>query len=163
MNTVEQKAYGANINQEVKIFNRPLEEVDICADRIESILKTISKLDLSKPPTSRLTPPDIEKKNSVNSISPANAQEIEKTYALWDDIQAAIASDAEGTIADNYTKSAYILNLSYLSDFEGKFPKFRQHVIKIYCQTTGADMDDALLLIHLIHYMYLSCQIGIKP
>ncbi len=163
MSTVDQKAIGSHINQEVKIFNRPLEEVDICADRIESILKTISNLDLKRPPDPDLVPPDIDKKNLVNSISRANAIEIEKTYALWDDIQAAVASDAEGVIADNYTKSAYILNLTYLAEFEGQFPKFRQHVLKLYCQTTGAEVEDACLLIHLIHYMYLSCQIGIKP
>jgi hypothetical protein len=160
---ISQKAYGSHNNQITQIFNRPLDPVDICADKIGSILRMIADVDFSQPPSVRLTPPDINLKNIRNLIDEANAIEIEKTYALWDEITSSITVDASGSIASDYTKAAFILNQLYLAKFQNNFPDFKLHASSIYFQSVSASSDDIYLLIHLIHYMYLSCQVGIKP
>lgn len=158
-----QKAYGAGNHQTTQIFNRPLDPVDICADKISSLLSTIAKIDFLQPPTAKLIPPKIEEKNLKNKIDEANALEIEATYALWDEISLAISADATGVIASNYGKAAFILNQVYLAKFQQDFPSFKLYALTVYCQSANAGSDDAYLLIHLMHYMYLSCQVGVKP
>lgn len=159
---VRQTVVGSGNTQTTKIFNRPFEIVDICADKLESLIVKISQIDFSQSPSSRLTPPNIPKKNELNCIDAANSMEIEKTYAVWDDLTLAISVDASGRLADEYRKSTFILNTLYLAKFQKDFPSFKLHVITLYCQTTDSSADEAFLLIHLLHYMYLSCQIGIK-
>jgi hypothetical protein len=159
---VRQTAMGTGNTQITKIFNRPLEVVDICADKLGSLISKISSIDFDKSPLGRLTPPNIPKKNELNCIDAANSEEIEKTYAVWDDLTVAISVDASGKLAAEYVKATFILNTLYLVKFQKDFPAFKLHVITIYCATTDSSSDEAFLLIHLLHYMYLSCQIGIK-
>lgn len=163
MTPIKQTAFGNHNSQVTKVFNRPLDPVDICAKDISQILKKIAHIDFLALPSSRLTPPNILKKNTKNAIDLANSGEIEKTYALWDEITESISSDATGIAASNYTKASYILNQLYLAKFQGDFPSFKIHALSIYCENTGAEVDEAHVLIHLIHYMYLSCQIGLTP
>lgn len=163
MMKINQTALGSNNSQTTQIFNRPLDTVDICADKIQAILRTIAAVDFSQPPPTRLTPPDIVLKNIKNKIDEANAIEIDKTYALWDEITSAISADASGTISDDYRKAAFVLHQSYLAKFQHDFPGFKLHVLTTYHQNAAASLDEAYLLIHLLHYMYLSCQVGIKP
>ena len=163
MTGVKQTAIGSYNSQVTKVFNRPFDPVDICASNISQILKKIAHLDFLTVSDSRLRPPNISAKNQVNAIDTANSLQIEQSYALWDEITDSIRSDAEGGIASDYTKAAYILNQLYLARFQGDFPGFKLHAIGIYCENTGADLDEAHVLIHLMHYMYLSCHIGLTP
>lgn len=160
--SIDQTANGSNNIQSVKIFNRPLEIIDVCSEKIGTILETISNIDFFAYSTT-LVPPEINLKNIVNKIDQENAIEIELTYALWNDITEAIRLDSSGLIAKNYHKSAFLLNQLYLAKFKFDFPGFKLHAVSIYCQNTGTEADDAYLLIHLLHYMYLSCQVGLKP
>jgi len=160
---IKQTALGSHNSQTTNIFNRPLDPVDICADKIGIVLAKIAHIDFSQVPSNRLVPPDIETKNSTNNIDSANSIEIDKTYALWDEISSAISDDASGATARDYAKAAYLLNQLYLAKFQKDFPTFKLHAISIYCQSSNASSDEAYLLVHLIHYMYLSCQVGIKP
>lgn len=160
---IKQTAIGNHNNQITKIFNRPLDPVDICANKISQILAKIAHIDFLTLPPSRLKPPNISEKNAKNAIDTANSIQIEKTYALWDEITESIGSDATGATASDYTKASYILNQFYLAKFQRDFPGFKLHALSTYCENTGADLDDAHVLVHLIHYMYLSCQIGLNP
>lgn len=163
MNSIKQITFGNNNRQETKVFNRPFDPVDICAGKISKILTQISHIDFFTPPPSRLIPPDISAKNIKNAINNGNAIEIEQTYALWDEITESIRSDASESTALDYKKASYILNQLYLAKFQQDFPSFKLHAVGTYCENTGAELDDAYVLIHLIHYMYLSCQIGLIP
>ena len=160
---VRQTVVGSGNTQITKIFNRPLETVDICADKLESLISKISTINFDQLPSPRLIPPDIPNKNLLNCVDTANSSEIEKTYAVWDDITLAISVDASGRLATEYVRAAFILNTLYLAKFQKDFPGFKLHIITIYCATTDSSSDEAFMLIHLLHYMYLSCQIGIKP
>ncbi|SFH61908.1 hypothetical protein SAMN05216299_1393 [Nitrosospira sp. Nsp14] len=163
MRAIKQTAIGSHNHQETKIFNRPFDLVDICADKIGTILSTIARINFFQEPELRLVPPHMCAKNSLNHIDDANSIEIDKTYALWDEITSAISADASGAIAKDYQKAAYILNQLYLANFQRNFSGFKLHALGIYCQSVGGSLDEAHLLVHLIHFMYLSCQIGIKP
>ena len=163
MSSIKQTALGNNNNQVTKVFNRPFDPVDICANKISNILEKITHIDFLALPPSRLTPPNISEKNTKNAIDAANSSQIEQTYAIWDEITESIRSDATGATAADYTKAAYILNQLYLARFQKDFPGFKIHAVGTYCENTGAGLDDAHVLIHLIHYMYLSCQIGLTP
>lgn len=163
MNSIKQTAIGSNNNQVTKVFNRPFDPVDICAGNISQILAKIAHIDFITFSPCRLRPPDISAKNAMNAIDAANSTQIEQTYALWDEITKSISSDATGTTASDYTKASYILNQLYLAKFQQDFPCFKMHAVGTYCENTGAGLDDAHTLIHLIHYMYLSCQIGRVP
>lgn len=160
---IKQTAIGSHNNQITKVFNRPFDPVDICASNISQILKKIAHIDFLAPLPSRLSPPDISAKNAKNAIDAANSTQIEKTYALWDEITESIRSDATGATASDYAKASYILNQFYLAKFQQDFPGFKLHAVGTYCENTGAGLDDAHVLVHLIHYMYLSCQIGLVP
>lgn len=163
MRPIKQTAIGSHNNQVTKIFNRPFDPVDICADNISQILEKIAHIDFLAPPPSRLRPPNILAKNAKNAIDAANSMQIEQTYALWDEITDSIRSDSTGITASDYTKASYLLNQLYLAKFQQNFPDFKLHAVGTYCENTGASLDDAHVLIHLIHYMYLSCQIGLLP
>jgi hypothetical protein len=163
MTDVTQTIRGDHNVQATQIFNRPLDPVDICADKISTMLRRIADIDFNQVPVSPLRPPDIDLKNIKNTIDTANAIEIEKTYACWDEITNAIRGDASGTMATDYNKAAFLLNQLYLAKFQQDFPGFKINALGVYCQNTSAGADDAYLLVHLIHYMYLSCQIGIVP
>lgn len=163
MSQVNQTAIGSHNAQVTKIFNRPFDPVDICASTISQILKKIAHIDFMTASGGRLRPPDISAKNQLNAIDAANSIQIEQTYALWDEITESIRSDAGGGTASDYFTAAYILNNLYLAKFQKNFPGFKIHAIGIYCENTGASADEAYVLIHLMHYMYLSCQIGLTP
>lgn len=163
MSQIKQTAFGNNNSQLTKVFNRPFDPIDICAINISQILKKVAHIDFLTASTSRLRPPDIAAKNVLNAIDAANSIQIEQTYALWDEITQSIGSDAAGDTATDYARAAYILNQLYLAKFQKDFPNFKLHAIGIYCENTGAGVDEAHVLIHLVHYMYLSCQIGIMP
>ena len=163
MTPIKQTAIGSHNNQVTNVFNRPFDPVDICANNIAQILAKIAHIDFLALPSSRLRPPNISAKNAKNAIDAANSIQIEQTYALWDEINESISSDTTGTIASDYTKASYILNQLYLAKFQQDFPSFKLHAVGTYCENTGADLDDAHDLIHLIHYMYLSCQVGLVP
>lgn len=160
---VRQTAIGTNIDQSTHIYNRPLDLVDICADKIEALLDKISHINFFVDNNSRLRPPDIDTKNELNGLGAAEVYVVEGTYAVWDDITTAIRADASGKLANEYNKASYILNQLYLASFLKSFAEFKVHVVGIYCQANGGTSDEAFLLIHLLHYMYLSCQVGIKP
>lgn len=96
MNNVNQKIKGSNNQQTVQIFNRPIDVVDICADKIKTILENISSIDFLASGNQKLIPPNIPKKNLINNIDNANSLEIEKTYARWDEITETISSDVSG-------------------------------------------------------------------
>ena len=87
--SINQTAIGSNNTQTTKIFNRPLDPVDICADKIGIVLATIANIDFFQSPKNRLVPPDINQKNNANNVDNANSVEIDKTYALWDEIVVA--------------------------------------------------------------------------
>jgi hypothetical protein len=163
MMPIKQTAIGSNNNLVTKIFNRPFDPVDICANNISQILAKIAHIDFLALPPSRLRPPHISAKNAKNAIDAANLTQIEQTYALWDEITESIRSDTTETTVSDYTKASYILNQLYLAKFQQDFPSFKLHAVCTYCENTGAALDDAHVLIHLIHYMYLSCQIGLVP
>ena len=165
MTPIKQTAIGSHNSQVTNIFNRhrPIDTVEICADNISKILAKIAHLDFLSISTSRLRPPDILAKNQENAIDAANAIQIEQTYALWDEITESIRSDASGTAAADYAKAAYLLNQLYLAKFQKDFPSFKLHAVSIYCEKTGASVDEAHVLHHLMNYMYLSCQIGLVP
>lgn len=163
MTQVKQTAIGSHNVQETKVFNRPFDPVDICSNNISQILRKVAHIDFLAASASRLRPPDISTKNKLNAVDAANSVQIEQTYALWDEITESIRSDATGGIAQDYAKAAYILNQLYIAKFQKDFPNFKLHAIGVYCENTGAGADDAHVLIHLVHYMYLSCQIGIAP
>lgn len=163
MRPISQTAFGSHNNQVTKVFNRPFDPVDICADKISQILEKIAHIDFLEPPASRLRPPNISAKNAENAIDAANSIPIEQTYALWDEITNSISADSTGTTASDYGKASYLLNQLYLAKFQKDFPGFKLHAVGTYCESTGARLDDAHVLIHLIHYMYLSCQIGLRP
>lgn len=163
MNQIKQTVYGNNNSQVTKIFDRPFDPVDICAHKIGEVLATIAHIDFLQPQPPRLLPPDIDAKNIANAIDSANAIEIEQTYALWDEITEAISADDTGGVENDYLKSAYILNQLYLAKFIKDFPGFKIHTIGVYCQSVGASLDEVHTLVHLIHYMYLSCQVGLRP
>ncbi|NMG28442.1 hypothetical protein [Aromatoleum evansii] len=160
---IKQTAIGSHNSQVTKVFNRPFDPVDICASNISQILKKIAHLDFLTTSAGRLRPPNISAKNEINAIDAANSIQIEETYSLWDEITDSIRSDAEGGIASDYAKAAYILNQLYLAKFQKDFPGFKIHAIGIYCENTGANLDEAHVLVHLMHYMYLSCQLGLTP
>lgn len=163
MMSIKQTAIGSHNNQVTKIFNRPFDPVDICARNISQILANIAHIDFLALSPSPLRPPNISAKNTINAIDAANSTQIEQTYALWDEITRSISSDATGATATDYKKASYILNQLYLAKFQQDFPNFKLHAVGTYCENTGADLDDAHVLVHLIHYMYLSCQIGLVP
>ena len=163
MTAIRQTAYGSNNNQLTNIFNRPLDPVDICADKIGLVLANISHIDFLQNPETCLAPPHIEIKNALNNIDEANSAQIEQTYALWDEITLGISSDASGTVAKDYSKAAFILNQLYLAKFQKNFPFFKIHAVSVYCEKRSASLDEAHLFMHLVHYMYLSCQVGLKP
>jgi hypothetical protein len=163
MTQVKQTAIGSHNLQVTKVFNRPFDPVDICANNISQILKKVAHIDFLTVSASRLRPPDIATKNQLNAIDAANSVQIEQTYALWDEITESIRSDAAGGTASDYARAAYILNQLYLAKFQKDFPSFKLHAIAVYCENTGAGADEAHVLIHLVHYMYLSCQIGLTP
>ena len=163
MTSIKQTALGSNNNQITNIFNRPFDLVDICANNISQILTKITHINFLAVPHSRLIPPNIADKNTTNAIDAANSTQIEQTYALWDEITESITSDTTGATASDYEKASYLLNQLYLAKFQRDFPKFKLHAVVIYCENTGTGLDDAHVLIHLIHYMYLSCQIGLIP
>jgi len=163
MTPIKQTAIGSHNNQVTNVFNRPFDTVDICANNISKILEKIGHIDFLEPPPSRLTPPNISAKNTKNAIDAANSIQIEQTYALWDEITDSISSDSTGATASDYKKASYLLNQLYLAKFQQDIPGFKLHAVGTYCEKTGASLDDAHVLIHLIHYMYLSCQIGLLP
>lgn len=163
MRPIKQTAIGTGNTQVTKVFNRPFDPVDICASNISQILGRIAHLDFLSISSSRLRPPDILAKNVINSVDAANSIQIEQTYALWDEITESIGSDATGATAADYTKASYILNQLYLAKFQKDFPGFKIHALGIYCENTGAELDEAHVLVHLMNYMYLSCQIGLVP
>lgn len=163
MKEINQEINGSNNQQTVQIFNRPIDIVDICADKIKSILDNISSIDFIAIGDQKLTPPNIPEKNILNNINKANSMQIEKTYARWSEITETISSDASGDLERIYHMSAFILNQSYLSLDNYDFPKFKINAIKIYCQNTNASTDEAFVFTHLLHYMYLNCQLGITP
>lgn len=158
---VRQTAWGSGNTQITKIFNRGIDVVDICSDKIRILIEKIVHVDFQVEPESRLIPPDIVRKNILNCIDSANSLEIDQTYAVWDDISLAVSIDATGKLANEYKTATMLLNTLYLAKFQKDFPLFKLHVISIYCETTDGGADDAYLLVHLLHYMYLSCQIGI--
>lgn len=163
MRPIKQTAIGTGNTQVTKVFNRPFDPVDICARNISHILARIGHLDFLTVSASRLRPPDILTKNAINSVDAANSIQIEHTYALWDEITESIGSDASGTTAADYAKASYVLNQLYLAKFQKDFPGFKIHALGIYCENTGAELDEAHILVHLMSYMYLSCQIGLVP
>jgi RNA-binding protein YlmH len=85
------------------------------------------------------------------------------TRSVWDEITESIGSDAAGVTAVDYAKASYVLNQLYLAKFQRNFPEFKIHALGIYCENTGAELDEAHVLVHLMNYMYLSCQIGLVP
>lgn len=163
MTAINQRAFGSHNNQTVQVFNRPLDIVDICADKIGPILARINSADFVDPPEPPLIPPDIARKHAKNKIDEANAEDIERTYAIWSEIRGAIGADASGELADNYKKATFLLNQLYLAKFQCKLPEFKIHVVSVYCQSTGANSDDAYIFVHLLNYMYLNCHVGISP
>jgi len=163
MTLIRQTAFGSGNNQVTKIFNRPFDPVDICASNISHILERIAHLDFLSISASRVRPPNILAKNALNAIDAANSIQIEQTYALWDEITESIRSDASGKIALDYAKASYVLNQLYLAKFQKDFPGFKLHALGIYCENKGAELDEAHVLVHLMNYMYLSCQIGLVP
>lgn len=163
MTPIKQTAIGSHNTQVTKVFNRPFDPVDVCASNIAQILAKIAHLDFLTVSAGRLRPPDMVAKNHENAIDAANSIQVEQTYALWDEITESIRSDAAGTTASDYAKAAYILNQLYLAKFQKDFPGFKLHAVGIYCESTGANLDEAHVLVHLMHYMYLSCQIGLVP
>ncbi|MCL6263275.1 hypothetical protein [Craterilacuibacter sp. RT1T] len=163
MNSVKQTAIGNNNNQVTNIYIRPLDTVDICADKISLILGKIAHIDFFSPPPSQLIPPKIADKNTKNAIDAANSIEIEQTYALWNEITDSIRLDATGVTESYYRISAFLLNQLYVANFQLNFPGFKIHALGVYCQHAEDSIDDAHVFIHLIHYMYLSCQIGLTP
>jgi hypothetical protein len=163
MSLIKQTAIGTGNTQVTKVFNRPFDPVDICATNISQVLGRIAHLDFLSVSASRLKPPDILTKNAINSIDAANSIQIEQTYALWDEITESIGSDATGATAADYTKASYVLNQLYLAKFQKDFPGFKIHALGIYCENRGAEVDEAHVLLHLMNYMYLSCQIGLVP
>lgn len=160
---VSQKISGIGNQQTTQIFNRPMDMVDICADKIGAVLKKISDIDFSQAVQPELTPPQIDLKNKKNNIDAAISSDIEVTYALWDEITRTIGLDSTGGVAQDYARSAFILNQIYMARFRNDFPSFKVHAVTIYSQHANATADEAFLLIHLIHYMYLSCQVGVRP
>ena len=163
MSSIKQTAIGSHNNQVTNIFNRPFDPVEICARNISHILGRIAHLDFLNVAGSRLRPPNILTKNAINSVDVANSIQIEQTYALWNEITDSIRSDASGETAADYQKASYVLNQLYLAKFQKDFPGFKLHALGIYCESTGAELDEAHVLIHLMNYMYLSCQIGLVP
>lgn len=163
MRPIKQTAIGTGNTQVTQIFNRPFDPVDICAKNIAHILGRIAHLDFLNVAASRLRPPDILTKNAINCVDAANSIQIEQTYALWDEITESIGTDANGTTVADYTKASYLLNQLYLAKFQKDFPGFKIHALGIYCENTGAELDEAHVLVHLMNYMYLSCQIGLVP
>lgn len=163
MTGISQRIFGNGNQQSTQIFNRPMDMVDICADKIGLVLKTISGINFLQVSQPDLKPPKIDEKNEKNNIDAAISYDIEMTYALWDEITQTIGLDSTGGVANDYNKAAFILNQIYLAKFRGNFPAFKVHAITIYCQNVNATSDEAFLLIHLIHYMYLSCHVGVRP
>lgn len=163
MRPIKQTAIGTGNTQVTKVFNRPFDPVDICASSISGILGRVAHIDFLSISYNRLRPPDILTKNAINSIDAANSIQIEQTYALWDEITESIGIDASGATAADYAKASYVLNQLYLAKFQKNFPGFKIHAIGIYCENTGAELDEAHVLVHLMNYMYLSCQIGLAP
>ena len=163
MRPIKQTAIGTGNTQLTNVFNRPFDPVDICARNISHILGRIAHLDFLSVSASRLRPPNILTKNTINCVDTANSIQIEQTYALWDEITESIGADAAGTIAEDYAKASYVLNQLYLARFQKDFPAFKIHALSIYCENRGAELDEAHVLVHLMNYMYLSCQIGLVP
>lgn len=163
MSQIKQTAIGSHNSQVTNVFVRPYDTVEICASTITKILEKVAHIDFLKPQASRLRPPDIAEKNEINDIDAANAIQIEQTYALWDEINESIQIDANGNTANKYNIAAFVLNQLYLAKYQRDFPRFKIHAIEVYCQSAAAGIDEAHVLTHLIHHMYLSCRIGIAP
>ena len=132
MSPIKQTAIGKHNNLVTKVFNRPFDAVDICANNISQILAKIAHIDFLALPPSRLSPPNISEKNTKNAIDAANSIQIEQTYALWDEITESIRSDSTGATASDYTKASYILNQLYLAKFQRDFPSFKLHTVGTY-------------------------------
>lgn len=164
-----QKILGSNNTQTsigtVNLWGQAMQPgpVDVLPSKISNILENIASIDFFDSPETRLMPPDIERKNSANTIDTAEANEIYKTYYFWDQISSAIQQDASGTIAKNYQKAAFVLQQRYIGHYKHKFSEFKVDIVDAYHAKANGDIDETIALYNLLNYMYLSCQIGIKP
>lgn len=157
---------GNDNTQIINTFNRPLDVVDICASKIAQILERLNSIELNVgAPYHKLIPPNIKEKHLINAIDAANATEIDKTYAVWNELSDAISGDTTGAMRKAYINASALLNSLYLANHQCRFPEFKIHVITVFASTSASDdyLDDAISLSHLINFMYLSCQIGIRP
>lgn len=158
MNQYFQKALGMFNRQSMTIIEQR-KVIEFVPKEIEDILDTITN---SKSPTydqDELTPPNLEEKNKLNSVTVEYNDLIEVDFIHFDGIDCIIKQDK--SLQNKYEISKRILQQQFLSDFSGDFPAFTNAwMTKLGISKSSNESIKAVIL---LHYMYSECEIGIKP
>lgn len=157
-----QKILGINNTQIINVLSGE-SSLDILPNELEEILDYIINEQGFKSIETNFSDPNIKKKNKLNGVNEDQFLLIRENVPYFEDIENTIIKDNSGNLKKKYMASAELLNTQYLNKFHKRMPEFIIQVIKKYHASGNNQTGKTLQFLKLIHYMYHSCDIGIKP
>lgn len=153
-----QKALGMFNKQSMTIVEQR-KVIDFVPAEIEEILNEISKNQSVDNLQGELTPPNLVKKNKLNSIEEPYWGLIEGDFIHFERIDLIFKNDK--VLQGKYEVAKRILQQQYLSNFKSDFPTFANAwMSKIGSEKTAIESIKTVIL---LHYMYSECDIGVSP
>lgn len=155
---------GGFFNRADYHFYQAKATVDILPQDLDTLLDYLSKANVAHGTLFPMNDFNLDKKNEKNGINKDYFENILKEdFNCFDDIEDALKKDKDDFLKSKYATAKKILNSTYFSNFSGNMPQFIQQVAAKHQQDTKCNDDMTIKLMQLLHYMYASCDIGIKP
>ena len=107
---------------------------------------------------------NLAEKNDKNGVDKEYFENVIKNdVEYFSDIENALKNDKDDLLKSKYALAKKILNSTYFASFKGKMPEFIQQVAAKHKHDTKCEDEMTVKLMQLLHYMYTSCDIGLKP
>lgn len=145
------------------VTNEQKRIVEILPGDIEYILNSLLGSRIESDHKNDFAPPELNQKNKLNGISDNQYKILQDDYVQFGKIDEILRNNSNRDIRDKYFAAARILQLQYVTTFEGKMPEFLVQVIAMHSRQRQQDATMLVKMHLLLNYMYCNCDLGIKP
>ena len=155
---------GGLFNRADYHFHQAKATVDILPQDLDTLLDYLSESSTDGDSSFPISFFDLEQKNEKNGVDKDYFENVLKEdFNCFNDIDDALKNDKDDLLKSKYAIAKKILNATYFSSFKGDMKQFIQQVVAKHQQDTQCSDEMTIKLIQLLHYMYASCDIGLKP
>lgn len=155
---------GGLFNRVIYHFFQTKATVDILPQDLGVLLDYLSESGSDENTSFPVNIFDLEQKNEKNGVDKDYFENVLKEdFNCFSDIDDALKNDKDDLLKSKYAIAKKMLNTTYFSSFKGDMKQFIQQVAAKHRQDTLCSDEMSIKLIQLLHYMYTSCDIGLKP